>query len=870
MNPRRFLAALTAVIALGLFLFWFSGPTPREAAREFEVAPARSEPEAVSSSSDHVRHAGAVELAQASQVQARTSAEEADAAPSRGPRCQVFGRVVDEDGRALAGVEVGMNAVGGAWSDQERLSSAHPAGQTHESLRTRTEGDGRFRFEAPLPTADWITLSVTPSEHYALAGLHFGPAGGRDRPRISAGDNDVGEIALVRRGAIEGRVLSMDGSPIPNVNLSTLADREEGRRSNARTDASGRFLLGHVPAGQAKVDVRAEGWVPASQVQVDVSNGETTSIADIVLTRAAEIGGTVVDEQGSPIARIRVQGSPVAGGQSASARTRDDGTFTLYLAKPDPHTLEVKRAEGFLDWGGGRGAPEFTFEPGRQDLRIVLTRAATTTFRVVEAESRAPIESFGISVATKPAPGSITSLFARDLRVEAHPRGEVALPASPGVHLVCVSAPDRAPAQVDVAHDAGQPGVQTIALAQAAALRGRLLLAGEPLVRATARLERESLQPDGTPTKEAALGGTHVQFDVGEHAGRRRSVAPDETGRFRFGELSGGHYRLRIEGGGGARTIRRGLEVPAQGELDLGDLHIDPGARVRGRLVAAAGESAVGYKVRLDGDWDRELVVALASGEFEFEGLEAGQHFLEWMRPGQEDLSLGQTRTNSEEFELAAGEAREIVIHLADHAPCTLNVLVVRSGSPVPGVTVLVEVPLRNGSGRFYESQSTTDGNGRVTLSVDGGTRFDLTVRTASGQLLGSGGLDLVAPSGGFLEKTIEIRLGTLTLELPPSLAAPQTGWTLRAVLSRANQDPCFGYASSPGSRGTPPNAKPWTGPLVELGEFPAGTFDATIHFERVEPDPATPNRWKRTPLREPHTTSVTIPNGGAARIVVP
>ena len=200
-----------------------------------------------------------------------------------GPRCRVFGRVLDETGAPLADLPVHLFPVGGRWSDTATIEKAGPAGYEREKLRTTTAADGRFSFEAPLPTADWITLQVEPDPYRSLFEREFGRAGGRDKPPIVEGDNDMGDIQLAACGAVSGRILSAAGLPIPRANAAVPGINAEGRLSNSTPDADGRFLVGHVPAGMRKLIASAEGWIQQRDIPVEVRANATTPMADIVL-----------------------------------------------------------------------------------------------------------------------------------------------------------------------------------------------------------------------------------------------------------------------------------------------------------------------------------------------------------------------------------------------------------------------------------------------------------------------------------------------------------------------------------------------------------------------------------------------------------
>ena len=178
-----------------------------------------------------------------------------------GPRCRVFGRALDVDGLPIADAGVTLYPVGGRWSETATIERSEPEPGGHERLKTTTAADGRFEFEAPLPTADWVSLDIEPDAYHELVDRQFGPAGGRDKPRIVEGDNDLGDFRLAPRGAARGRVLSVDGRRIEAARISVSGPNRGARYANTQTDAHGDYVAGHLQEGPNSLSVTAEGWI---------------------------------------------------------------------------------------------------------------------------------------------------------------------------------------------------------------------------------------------------------------------------------------------------------------------------------------------------------------------------------------------------------------------------------------------------------------------------------------------------------------------------------------------------------------------------------------------------------------------------------
>jgi len=762
-------------------------------------------------------------------------------------------------------------AVGGPWSARERLPTITENGRSREVLRTKTNADGTFEFTPSVPTADWVTLSANPSDYFAVADRSFGPAGGRNLPRLVEGDNDVGDIALANCGAITGMVRSTDGAPLAGAVVSARRGPGGMGFSSTPADASGRFVVGHLSPGTLTFDVGKEGWITAKETPVEVRVGRTTRVDDITLARASEISGIVVDQDGQPAANVRIWGWPQESGQGAGATTRDDGTFTVYLPQTEPYSFEINRAKEYEPWGGKRGASEFTFQPGTKNVRIVLTRAALLTFRVVDAETRAPVESYAIALDEKLPAGVNRQRFVRGFDVEQRAGGVTTLPASVAKHDVAVAASGYAPFEGAIVLDVGSTDTVTIALARGSTLRGRCVRAGVPVLGASVTLQRETLNADGTPFELLGASGSHLRSDVGGVAGRSRSVVTSADGSFRFGELVPGTYALIVQGDRIAKKTWRGLVVSKRDGLDVGDLVLTSEAIVRGRLITAIGTSAIGYNVSLGSRAERTLTLGREDGSFEFRSLPPGTYEMTWQRPDEGGYTPNIRSARSMDISVVEGEVRDVTIDTTPFALSTVRVRVLRAGEPAVGVMIRGELYVRGDStGRTYTQSLPVDAEGWARFEIDGTSHFDVAVLGGEfgPPITYLSNLDAVA--GATAEHTIEIHSGSLTLQLPESMSTPQPGWSLRAVLVASGRPTLSAYARVPTASRAPFVVHEWKGSVVDLGEFPTGTYATTLHFEHPDTSESDSRRRRMVPLRDPHQTTITIEDGGTARIVVP
>jgi hypothetical protein len=95
---------------------------------------------------------------------------------------------------------------------------------------------------------------------------------------------------------------------------------------------------------------------------------------------------------------------------------------------------------------------------------------------------------------------------------------------------------------------------------------------------------------------------------------------------------------------------------------------------------------------------------------------------------------------------------------------------VVRDGHPTPGVNVEARARLDE-FGVIHRLRLGTSGeDGIVRGELDGDARFELIACGENGLPLADGEAGLTAQPGGSIERTLEIRSGTLRIELPKSV----------------------------------------------------------------------------------------------------
>jgi hypothetical protein len=497
-------------------------------------------------------------------------------------------------------------------------------------------------------------------------------------------------------------------------------------------------------------------------------------------------------------------------------------------------------------------------------VRIVLSRAPGMTFRVIDAATGEPIERFGIRVAQRDPPNVMNSKHMLEIKLEDHPRGEARLPV-PGDSVVAVTAPEHADLEIPVALDAGSADVQTIAMPRPSGISGRVRIAETPVRGAAVKLFRDTFDAGRVPSERVGTMGNLLRSDVAGFPGRPRSTETNDAGLFDFTSLAPGTYAMSIEFEGTGKKWMRMLVVPHEDTLRLGDVELDAEAIVRGVVITGFGESPIGFELEV---FDHPATaVQNADGRFEFRGLPAGPFSFYWHRPGA-NAGTWPGDPKHLEFDLRAGEIREVVIDASQSAPCTLRVRVHRLGQPMAHVAVSAQVETQpNGRGWRSSFVGSTDADGLAVGRVEGGRRVKVKVLSAAQETIGRAAAVLDSIAGGELSCSIEIASGTLVVELPATITPPASG-----RVSVEFEDDWWTSLAAWTGPGRGDGRPVWSTNRIEFGELPVGSYDVELRIQRFERDTSSdnPRVGKWVPLHEPFKTHIEIKEGEATRVVVP
>jgi protocatechuate 3,4-dioxygenase beta subunit len=548
----------------------------------------------------------------------------------------VRGRVVDEDGRPVAGADVNLAA-----SLVRPTLELPRLGPEHQYQTLSTAGGG-FAFDGVAAGRFEIAVSAEgyrtppPREVSVTAGGGAGEAGDADA--------DADEILFVlSSGAVlHGRVATADGEPVAGARILS-------GDAGGISGGDGRYRVAGLASGRQTVVARHR-YLDEVGAEIVIEDGENRH--DFELASGRRVSGRVVDENGEPVAGALVE-LDRTGGEGylhLEAESGDGGAFELAMVADGRYAVHAAAA-GHA-WSE-QPRPLVVAGAAVEGVEIVLAPAAVARglVRGFELDELARLEVVAESAGGPERRG----------RVDYEGRYEIA-GLGPGDWLLRASTPDRvreARARVAIAPGVGE--VQRDLELEGFALTGQVIFDGEPLAGARVSVAGQ----------DVALG---------------RHVVSGHDGAFELEQLPAGSYLLsashprQLLAWNGDLTIAGDEQVTIELEA----------ARVHGQVAGARGEPLAGARVSLrqvqaDGSGGSVYGVAAdASGEFAVPQLTAGRYRVGVRHDGYEALE--------DEVELVAGSTARLHYELEPTPGLELAVEVAGSGSP-PWVAVSATGP---------------------------------------------------------------------------------------------------------------------------------------------------------------------------------
>jgi len=603
------------------------------------------------------------------------------------PGERVSGRVVDEEGAAVAGAEIRILP---SEIRPQRLDRAVVAHLAPRPVAT-SDAEGRFGIDG-LESGVSFHLLVRHPEHQPGWVEHVTPP--VPEPLI---------VRLVPGHRLQGRLVDESDAPVAPAEIGmTLGekpvpgapDRTEER--STPVDGEGRFVFEGLPAGPARVQVFAPGWLAPDPLELTLPP-ETDDEIVLVVGKGNVLTGRVTIASGDPVEHARVLCHEQVDATDAEGRYRLQG-LPAGLAR-----LEVTHPEYPSQ------VEELTLEKGDNRFDVTLPDGVPVAGRVMGPTG-------------EPVPGARFVLERQDLRnridyfTVTDAEGELRLASvSAGTYRLEVSS----------------PGLATLE-------RLDFVVGEEPIEDLEVVLERSAVVTGYILGLELdRLARTTVQAE--DDSGRVRLGSIRYDGAYRIEGLSTGPWRLRAWTADGRRQTQKRIVIASPGEEAVHDLELGTQLTLTGR-VRLDGEPLVGARISLrglDSSVDRN-VLSDHEGAFRMEDVAAGRYHL-GVSHGRELVVHNQT--------LELDGDRDVTLDLAP-ARLSGRVLAKDSGAAVTEALVVlrrqVDSPgeeglLALGSGAEGEFRFARIPPGRYRLEVrkDGFAAHDRELTLIAGEEVG-------------------------------------------------------------------------------------------------------------------------------------
>lgn len=536
------------------------------------------------------------------------------------------GKVVDEDGRPVAGADLRASI-----QTTPRVMSIPNAFRS--GGLGRSGESGRFRLGNLLPGFGYelkVTRRGFAPLKMELPAREPGQPGAEMTIVLRSGRMAFGMVVDGGRQPVAGASVTLKPG-MPAGISARLRQARNPEKFEGATDASGRFEIQALPAGTFDMVVRGTGFAPLTVPGLVVPEGKgRTDLGTVMLAPGAAVRGKVTDPKGNPIAGAEVRAAaargetmPLLPGMDeqgpADALTAADGLFTLEDRAPG-ESLDLKVSHPKY----GPGSAPAVSVPTEQPVRIVLQPNARVSGKVTGPDRR-PVAGAYVSV-NEMTSVSFGGGSSRMLAMSNH-QGTVTdeegafsfNDVAPGPIEVSASATGRQRAKLEgleVKPGQDLTGVELL-LAPGGVIEGRVIADGRPM--------------PGVEVALLAPSSTESSFSFPD-----LNATTDGDGQFRIDGVPSGPRTLEARAQGYRRAVR---DVEVTTETKTVELVLERGLEISGRVVDDAGNPIASANVRLYAgenffDFNAPQAVTGTDGAFTLGGLQDGTYRLTARKDG--------------------------------------------------------------------------------------------------------------------------------------------------------------------------------------------------------------------------------------------
>jgi len=551
---------------------------------------------------------------------------------------------------------------------------------------------------------------------------------------LAPGDAREIEFELQLGVVLGGVVRDESGAPLEAVEVSarthTMPDLDLPDTTSTVSAADGTFRLTALDPGRVRLTAERDGLEPLEHDLGRLSPGTRRLDLALVLRSGGTIAGEVRGPDGQPteaeleLLPVRERRAIDDFPRPLQARSDGEGRFAVHGLTDERYLVRALVR------------PRLRAEPlevrvGTRDLVLTLSRSLTLRGRVQD-ERGAPLADFELE-AHRPY-GMDAPSFRESVEDAYHATdGSFALDGfGPGAWDLYARSRAHAPSEeLRVVLPATEP--VTLVVPREATLRGVVLdVAGVPVSGAKVALARAST---------LGLEFTH------------QTVTTDEKGAFRIEREEPGRATLRALTPAGVPGAALEVELVAGEELADLVLRLEPGGRLSGEAVGAAGEPLADLRVEASqpGRGFSSEVRTDAAGRFVFDELPAGALSVSARTDAGANLRA--------EVTLEAGQEARVRLE-APAGALRLHGRVSAGGRPLAA-----EITVRAANGAPAPrgaSSARCDEDGRYELSLPGAGRYEFWLRSRGGAFLDWRG-ELDVPSVADFAYDVALALGRIS-----------------------------------------------------------------------------------------------------------
>jgi protocatechuate 3,4-dioxygenase beta subunit len=469
------------------------------------------------------------------------------------------------------------------------------------------------------PDGRFVIRNVSAGTVDVLAVKKGFPSGKAPQLSVAAGEHKKNVVLTIPSGVpVTVNVADQNGRPVgrASVELSEWSEGSFGGQMRImmgglpggddapQTNAEGTVEI-RVKPGKYDIAVKREGFAPKRVRGVSIN--EAAQPVSVVLQPGAEIRGSVVTSNGTPVADAMINAfvpGPGAGAP-ASTTTGPDGGFQLSDLEPGQLMLIVSKQDEFIDHREMVEAPN-------SSLTIELPAGGRITGRVVDKVSKRPVTDFQAGVSGERSGAGMRIMRPTQMRSFRADDGSFTLENVPvGRQQVVVNAPGYVQGSVS--------GV----MVEDGKTTSDIEVTLDSGVRVTGRVTG----PDGS-----ALEGVAVSVErEGQGGGFARMMGvggatTDGSGEFVLEAVEAGDTTIRFEKDG---FVPERKASKLSGKEARVDARLSRGTEVTGSVVTEAGVPVADARVEIRSSvqgsgWNTKRTDS--NGVFRAEGLTPGRY----------------------------------------------------------------------------------------------------------------------------------------------------------------------------------------------------------------------------------------------------